>query len=118
MAMPVSYTHLDLGLYGVENLEDLRLVGLGIAVDLFAAKRLARDVAAGGVADQCSRIADEEDDGMSQRLEMTQFSDEDGVAQMQVRRGGIESGLDAHGHARRARLRDAFPKRLQRNRCV
>jgi len=32
-------------------------------------------------------------------------------SQMQVRRGGIEPRLDAHGHARRPRLRDALAQR-------
>ncbi len=52
---------------------------------------------------------------MAELLEVAQLADQDGVAQMQVRRGGIEAGLDAHGHARRSRLRNALTQRLQRN---
>jgi len=48
-------------------------------------------------------------------LEVAQLADQHGVSQMQVRRGGIEPRLDAHGHARRPRLRDALAQRLQRN---
>ena len=60
----------DLGLFGVENLENLLLVGFGVRVDLFAGQRLAGDVAAGGVADERGEVADEEDDGVAEILKV------------------------------------------------
>jgi hypothetical protein len=67
---------------------------------LLAAERRTRGVAPGGIADEPGAVADEEDDGVAQILEVLQLADEHGVAQVQVGRGGIEAGLDAHGLAR------------------
>jgi hypothetical protein len=85
----------DLGLFGIEDLENLLLVGLGVGGDLLGRQRLARDVAAGGVADERGRVADEEDDRVAELLEVAQLADEHGVAEVQIGRGGIEAGLDA-----------------------
>src|SRR5208337_5534240 len=88
-----------LGLLLVENLEDLGLVGFGVGVELLARERRSGVVAARGLADKAGAVADEEDDGVAQILEVLELADEHGVAQMQVWRGGIESGLDAEGLA-------------------
>ena len=85
----------DLGSLLVEDLEDLLLVGFGVLVDLFARQRLAGDVAAGGIADEGGEIADEKDDGMAELLEVAELAHEDGVAEMQVGRGGVKAGLNA-----------------------
>ena len=43
---------------------------------------------------------DEEDDPVAQfLLKMAELVDEDGVAQMEIRRGGVETGLDGKGLA-------------------
>ena len=89
----------DLGLFGVEDLEDLLLVSLGVAIDLFAGEGLAGDVAARRVADQCGRVADEEDDGVAELLEVAKLADEDGVAEVEVGGGGVKASLDAEGLA-------------------
>ena len=47
---------IDASLLRVENLEDLRLVGLRICRDLFTCQRRPRGVAAGGVADHPGEV--------------------------------------------------------------
>ena len=89
----------DFGLVAVENLEDLRLVGFGVGVELLAGERRTRGVAARGIADESGAVADEEDDGVAHVLEVLELADEHGVAEVQVGRGGIEAGLDAQGLA-------------------
>jgi hypothetical protein len=105
----------DLGFGGVEDLEDLLLVGFGVAVDLCLGERLAGDVAAGGVADEGGGVADEEDDGVAELLEVAQLADEHGVAEVEVGGGGIEAGLDAHGDATGGGLGDAVFEGVERD---
>ena len=93
-----------LGLVAVENLEDLRLVGLGVLVNLLARERRARGGAARGIADQPGEIADQEDDRVAHVLKVFQLAHEHGVAQVQVGRRRIEAGLHPHGLACCARL--------------
>ena len=67
-----------------------------------------------GVADQAGEVADEKDHLVPQVLEMLELLDEHGVAQVQVRRGGVEPGLDPQGLAGgdgllQARLQFLFP---------
>ena len=61
----------------------------------FARHRRAGDVAAGRIADQAGHVADQEDHGVAQILEVLHLAEQDGVAQVQIGRGGIEAGLDA-----------------------
>ena len=83
----------------IENLEDLRLVGFGVGVDLLARERRARGDAARGIADEAGEVADEEDDGVAHVLKVLELADEHGVAEVQVGSGGIEPGFHAHGLA-------------------
>lgn len=89
----------DLGFFRVEEFEDLVFVGFGVAADLFAGEGFAGDVAACGVADEGGGVTDEEDDGVAEGLEVFEFADEDGVAEVEVGSGGVEAGLDAEGGA-------------------
>ncbi len=86
----------DLGLFGIEDLEDLLLVGLGVGCDLLGRQRLARDVASGGVADERGGVTDEEDDRVTELLEVAQLADQNGVAEVKIGSGGIEARLDPH----------------------
>ena len=104
----------DLGLVAVEDAEDLVGVGFRVFVDLLAGQRLAGDVAAGGIADERGEVADEEDDLVAEILEVLELAHEHGVAEVQVGRGGIESGLDAERHAGLARFFQ--PRRADRRR--
>ena len=85
----------DLGFFGVEDLEDLLLVRFGVGGDLLGGEGLAGDVASGGVADEGGGIADEEDDGVAEELEVAELADKDGVAEVEVGRGGVEAGFNA-----------------------
>src|SRR5207245_4493322 len=53
------------------------------------------------VADHPREIADEEDDAVPHLLEVLHLADDDGMAEVQVGRGGVEADLD------RERLRGA-----------
>ena len=54
-----------LGLFGIEDFEDLRAIGFGVAVDILARHGRARDVAARGIADERGHVADQENDGVA-----------------------------------------------------
>ena len=86
-------------LFGIEDLEDLFLIGFGVGDDLFGGQRRTGGGTAGGVPDAAGEVADEEDDPVAQFLKMAELVDEDGVAQMEIRRGGVETGLDGKGLA-------------------
>ena len=69
----------------VEDLEDLRLVGAGVGLDLLGRERRARGVAAGRVADQPGEVADEEDDAVPELLELAHLVQQHRVAEVQIR---------------------------------
>ena len=106
LAQPLA-VEAHLGLVAVEDLEDLRLVGLGVLVDLLARERRPRGRAARGIADEPGEVADEEDDGVAHVLKVLQLAHQHGVAQVQVGRGRIEAGLHPHGLAGGERFLDA-----------
>ena len=56
-----------------------------------------RDVAAGRIADQARHIADEEDHRVAEILEVLHLPEQNCVAQMQIGRGRVETGLHAQG---------------------
>ena len=57
-------------------------------------QRRPRFRAAARIADQGRELADHEDDGVAEVLEVLHLPDQDGVAQVQIWRGRIESHLD------------------------
>ena len=93
-------TGLGLGLG--KNLEDLRHVGFGVAHDFFRAKRRTGSRAARGIANHAGEVADQKDDGVAEVLKVFELAQEHRVAEMQVGRGGIKSGLDPKWLARGA----------------
>src|SRR5207247_10209499 len=86
---------IDEGPLGVQDFEDLPLVRLCVLPHLFLRQRLAGLRDAGRVPDHAGEIADEEDHLMAQVLEVLQLVYEDGVPEMEVRRGGIDGSLAA-----------------------
>src|SRR2546429_665274 len=84
----------DHGLLAVEDLEYLRFVSLGVCGYLLRGHGRARGGAPGGIADQPGEVADQEDHGVAEVLEVFQLADQDGVAQVDVRRRGVETRLD------------------------
>src|SRR3990170_4962342 len=100
----------DLGLRWFEDLENLLLVGRSVALDVLPREDHPRLRLPGGVADHPGEVADQEDHLMAGLLEVLELLDEDGVAEVQVRRGGVESRLDAQ---RPPLLRGALELSLQ-----
>ena len=105
----------DLGLFGIEDLENLLAVGLGIALDLFAGKRRPGDVTSGRVADAAGAIPNDEEHGVAEILEVLHLADQNRVAEMEVGRGGIEPDFDAQGAAFLLCLDEAFAEILLAN---
>ena len=85
------------GSAGIENFKNLPLVGLRVRLHLLFRERHTSLRHAGGIAYHPGKVADEKDDFMSQILKMFQLVNQDGMAQVEIRRRGIESSLDAQG---------------------
>ena len=84
----------DLGPRGIEHLRRLRVIRLGIGADLLARERRPRRVAPRGVADHRREVADQEDHVVAEVLHPAHLVEHDGVADVDVGRGRIESQLD------------------------
>ena len=94
LAEPIPVVH-NLGLRFVQNLERLIGVGRGIGQHLRAGQRRARGGAPRGVAHRGGEVADEQHRLMPEQLELAEFFQCHGVAEMDVRGGGIHPELDA-----------------------
>ncbi|MND82204.1 hypothetical protein D3C80_740270 [compost metagenome] len=79
----------------VENLEDLRFIGLGIFEDLLASQRRTRCALAAWITDQPREVTNQEDDLMPQLLELAQLINKHCMTQVQVRRRRVKASLDA-----------------------
>ena len=89
----------DLGLLGVEDLEGLLEVGLGVLLDLLLGEDGARLGLAGGVADARGVVADDEDGLVAELLELAELVEDDHVAEGQVGSGRVDAELHAQGLA-------------------
>jgi hypothetical protein len=78
----------------VEDPKNLLLVGLGVVLDLFARKRLTRGALTGGIPDHPGEIAYQEEDLMSEVLQLTKLVEENRMPEMKIRGRWIESRLD------------------------
>ena len=83
----------------IEDLEDLLEIGLRVCFHLLAFERRASFGLAGGIADHGGEIADEENGGVALVLELLELAQHDGVAEVQIRRGGIDAEIDAQRFA-------------------
>ena len=79
----------------VEDLEGLVGVGGGVDQHLVAGERRAGGGAAGRIADRGGEVADEQHRLVAEELELAEFFQGHGVAEMDVRRGGIDAEFDA-----------------------
>ncbi len=70
-------------------------VGLRVALQLLRRQRLACCIAATRIADHPGEIADQKDDLVTQLLELAHLVEQHGVAEVQIGRGGIETGFHA-----------------------
>ena len=82
---------------GVQRFEDLPLIRLGIGQDLLLAQHLPRFGDTGRVTDHAGKIPDQENDLMPKFLKMTELLNQHDMAEMEIRRGGIESGFHPQG---------------------
>src|ERR1700712_4892501 len=83
------------GLGRIENLENLRLVGLGVVQDLLASQRRASSALAARITDHSGEVADQEDHLVTQILKLAQLINKHRMPQVQIGRRRIETGLDA-----------------------
>ena len=91
----------DLGPRRVEHQAGLRVVGLGVGLDLLARQRRPRGVASGRVADHRGEVADQEDHRVPEVLQLPHLVEHHGVAEVDVGRGRVEAELDAQRPGRR-----------------
>ena len=84
----------DFRLFRIENETGLRKIGHGIFLDLFAGQRWPRDIPAAWITDHGSEIADQENNDMSQILQLTHFVQHNRMAQMEIRCRRVQSQLD------------------------
>ena len=84
----------DGGLLGVEHVERLLDVGLGVGLDLLLGELGTRRVLAGRIADERRAVADDEGDAMAQILELAHLAQRHRVAEMQIGAGGVHTQLD------------------------
>ena len=88
-----------LGFCRIEHLGRLGVIGFGVGLDLRGCQRWARAVAPRRVANQRGEVTNQENDRMPQILQLAQFVEHHGVAQMDVRSGRVQPQLDAQGRS-------------------
>jgi hypothetical protein len=87
----------DLGFLAVEDFEGLFAEGLCISEHFFATELGPRFGATGRVANHGCEVADDEDGLMSELLELAEFFEADGEAEVDVGSGGIDAEFDVEG---------------------
>jgi hypothetical protein len=80
---------------GIQDLARLFDVGARVGVDLLAGELRPRRGAAARIAHARGVVADDQDHDVPAILKLAQLAQDDGVAEMDVRRRGIEPELDA-----------------------
>ena len=75
---------------GIEHLECLLAIGLGVGHDLFAAQLWASRGPAARVADHRSEIADDQNRLMTEILKLPQLPENQRVAKVKIRTRGID----------------------------
>ena len=84
---------------GIQDFEDLPLIGLGIFLYLLFREGFSGFRHAGRIADHAGEVADQENHLMSEFLKVLELVDQDRMAQMQIRRGRIEACFHEIGRA-------------------
>jgi hypothetical protein len=99
------------GVSGVQYLVYLRCIRLGIGQNVIPREGLAGFGFPCGITDHPGKIADNQDHVMPEFLKLPQFMQHDGVPEMDIRRGRVETKLDPQGFAGRRRALE-FPPQL------
>ena len=89
----------------VEQLEDLRLVGLRVPLDFVRGQRRPGLRPARRIANHRREVADDEDDAVAEVLEVLHLADQHRVAEVEIGRGGVEADLDDQRAASASRAR-------------
>ncbi len=96
----------DLGFFAIQHQSSLLEVGLGVRLDLFARERRTSGIAPGGVADQRSKVANQKNHRVPKILQLAHLVQHDRMADMNIRRGRVETQLDAQRRAGGRALRE------------
>src|SRR5215472_11902220 len=86
---------IDDGLLRIKNLEDLRLIGLRILVDLLSAQRRPGSRASARITDHSREIANQKNRRVPEILKMFELAQDDRVSQVQVGSGRVHAQLHA-----------------------
>ena len=87
-------------LFRAEDFHDLGEVGVGVAIDFFAAEDGPGGVSAGGVANAGGVVADDDDGFVAPVLELADDLERDAVTEVDIGRRGVHAEFDAEGFAR------------------
>ena len=94
VAHPFGIEH-NLGLFTIQDFENLFLVGSGILVHFSLRERWPGCALAGRIADHAGEVTNQEQHLVTQVLELLELVDQYRVTKMQVGRGRIKPGLDS-----------------------
>ena len=89
-----AIVEIDNGLLGIQNLEDLFLVGFRVFQDLFPGQGRAGLVSPRRISDPAGEVSDEKNDAVAQILKVFHLTQQHGVAQVQIGRRRIKADLD------------------------
>ncbi|MNE45965.1 hypothetical protein D3C80_1402830 [compost metagenome] len=84
-----------LGFRRIEDLEHLRLIGLGIRQHLITRQRWPGCTLATRITDHSGKVANQKNHLMAQLLKLPQLIDKNGMPEVEIRRRRIETRLDA-----------------------
>ena len=93
----------DFRLFAIQNKACLIQVSLSVDFNLFARKRRTGHVATRRVTDSGREITDQENDGVAQILQLTQFIQHNRVTDMNIRSCGVQTELATQRRSRRLR---------------
>ncbi|GMV29989.1 MAG: hypothetical protein AMXMBFR59_21140 [Rhodanobacteraceae bacterium] len=99
----------DFGSFAIEHLEHLLRISRGVRLYVRTAQWLACRILARGIADHAGEVANQEYDLMSEILKLAHLVQQDGMAQMEIRRSRIEAGFDAKRSTELQSRLEVFP---------
>ena len=88
----------NLGACFVQHQAGLRVIGARVVLDLLTRQGRTGRISTRGVTNHCGEVADQEDHLMPEVLQLAHLVEHDGMPEVQVGRGRVQSQLDAQGH--------------------